>query len=79
MDEPFVTSHPEPLTITTSIGGVVVGAGEHTITEILERADAQLYLAKNGGRNTAFFEGTGKIDGSQFDLSSSNERLAFEE
>ena len=46
MDKPFNTSHPEPL----------------TITNILERADAQLYLAKHGGRNTCFFEEAGQID-----------------
>ncbi len=60
--QPFKTSHPEPLEITTSIGGVVIDGEDQTITQVLERADAQLYLAKHGGRNTAFFEKAGQID-----------------
>ncbi len=67
MDAPFKTSHNEPLEITTSVGGVVIEPGtENTITQVLERADAQLYLAKNGGRNSVFFEDCGKLDPEEF-------------
>ncbi len=71
MDESFSTTHAEPLTITTSIGGVIIEGGESpTITQILERADAQLYLAKSNGRNTVFFESTGQIDPHQYESQS---------
>ena len=66
MDAPFRTSYESPLEVTTSIGGVVIEAGDHTITEVLERADGQLYLAKNGGRNSVFFEDCGKLDPEEF-------------
>ncbi len=67
MDAPFKTSHKEPLEITTSVGGVVIEPGtQNTITQVLERADAQLYLAKNGGRNSVFFEDCGKLDPEEF-------------
>lgn len=63
MDAPFKTSHAEPLDITTSIGGVLIKPESgNTITQVLERADNQLYLAKNGGRNSVFFEDSGKLD-----------------
>ena len=66
-DAPFRTSHNEPLDITTSVGGVVIEPGtQNTITQVLERADAQLYLAKNGGRNSVFFEDCGKLDPEEF-------------
>ncbi len=66
MDTSFNTSHAEPLSITTSIGGVIIEGADHTITQVLERADTQLYMAKHGGRNTVFFEGTGQIDPAQY-------------
>jgi two-component system cell cycle response regulator len=65
-EEPFATSHEEPLTITTSIGGVLVEDPNQTITQLLERADAQLYEAKHNGRNTIFFERTGRVDPSVY-------------
>ena len=67
MDAPFKTTHNEPLEITTSVGGIVIEPGtEHTITQVLERADAQLYLAKNGGRNSVFFEDCGRLDPEEY-------------
>lgn len=61
-EETFNTSHEKPLEITTSIGGVIVEDPNQTITQLLERADAQLYEAKHNGRNTVFFERAGQID-----------------
>lgn len=55
-------SSEEPLKITTSIGGVFVGHGEHVPDEIIKRADKALYDAKGSGRNCAVFEGVGKLD-----------------
>jgi predicted signal transduction protein with EAL and GGDEF domain len=40
----------QPLSPTVSIG-VVSGAATSSISELLERADRQLYLAKASGRN----------------------------
>ncbi|MGE4313813.1 MAG: PleD family two-component system response regulator [Pseudobdellovibrionaceae bacterium] len=67
MDAPFKTSYEEPLSVTTSIGGIVIDPGtENTITQVLERADGQLYKAKHGGRNSVFFEDYGKLDPETF-------------
>jgi two-component system cell cycle response regulator len=54
------------LTVTTSIGGAIIDHGEHTVGEILERADKMLYEAKNSGRNCTVFENSGKLDPDDF-------------
>ena len=48
--------------MTSSIGGVVIAEGEETMADVLERADAQLYNAKEDGRNCIYFEDTGRLD-----------------
>ncbi len=54
------------LDIATSIGGTIIPDGEHSITEVLERADKCLYQAKEEGRNCSVFEGIGKLDPEQY-------------
>lgn len=45
------------ITITTSLGGALISKGEGDNPEaVLERADKQLYEAKNTGRNKVMFE-----------------------
>lgn len=62
-EQPFVCSTPDgELDVTTSIGGVVIAAGEDNMAEVLERADAQLYNAKEDGRNCIYFEDIGRLD-----------------
>lgn len=62
-DEPFPCAAPEgQLSITTSIGGLLLDHDPHTPKEALERADKCLYAAKESGRNCVVFEGIGKLD-----------------
>jgi two-component system cell cycle response regulator len=66
-DKPFPCSVPDGvLTITTSIGGVVVPQTSDTVHAILERSDKALYAAKDGGRNCVFFENKGKVDPAEY-------------
>lgn len=66
-DKPIRCSIPAgTLPVTTSIGGYIVEAGEHTVKEVLERADKMLYDAKHGGRNCTVFEKFGKLDPEKF-------------
>lgn len=44
------------ITATTSVGGAMLRAGE-AAGELFERADAELYRAKNSGRNRVFWQG----------------------
>tara|TARA_X000001036_G_scaffold11462_1_gene10034 strand:+ start:10568 stop:11998 length:1431 start_codon:yes stop_codon:yes gene_type:complete len=64
----FDVSHPDsPIPVTTSIGGAIIGPdGCSTIHEALERADSQLYAAKEGGRNCVFFEDKGKLNPEEY-------------
>ena len=50
------------LTVTTSVGGIIVRNGGHSVTDVLERADKCLYNAKEEGRNRTIFEKAGYID-----------------
>lgn len=50
------------ITVTTSIGGTIIEAGNHSVQSVLDRADKALYEAKSGGRNCTVFEGEGKLD-----------------
>ncbi|MCB9964018.1 MAG: PleD family two-component system response regulator [Rhodospirillales bacterium] len=49
------------LSITTSVGGMIVHNGGHSVESVLERADKCLYEAKENGRNRTFFEKAGFI------------------
>jgi two-component system cell cycle response regulator len=66
-EEPFPCSIPEgQIVVTSSLGGTIIGPGEHTALEILERADKCLYQAKESGRNCSVFEDVGKLDPEQY-------------
>lgn len=68
-DEVFPCSVPDGhLPITTSMGGVLVEGGDHPIPTLLERADHELYKAKEGGRNRVFFEGIGELNPEDFQI-----------
>lgn len=69
-ERPFRVTTPEgQLVVTTSMGAIVIEDGDHNLTGLLDRADKQLYEAKQGGRNCVFFEGIGKLDPAQFTAS----------
>lgn len=75
--EPFACSAPEKkLTVTTSMGAVVIEHSSDDIKSVLERADAQLYKAKNDGRNCIYFEDIGRLDPDSITL---EERPSFDE
>lgn len=65
-EKPFPVGTPEgKLSVTSSFGGIVIqgeGAALLNVQDILKRADAQLYQAKNGGRNCVYFEGKGRLE-----------------
>lgn len=62
---PFPCSTPSgDLSITSSFGGVVISGmvdKDVSVSDILQRADEQLYEAKHNGRNCVYFEGTGRL------------------
>lgn len=64
-DRPFMCSaEGGSLNVTASFGGTVVEpdqADPALSLELLKRSDAQLYNAKNDGRNNVHFEGHGRI------------------
>ncbi len=64
-DTPFPCSSAEgQLSITSSFGGVVLtgdALDNVAVTDVVQRADAQLYEAKHNGRNCVYFEGKGKL------------------
>jgi len=65
--KPFRCKTPEgELSITTSIGGAIIEPGDHTVEDIIKRADTMLYEAKNNGRNCTYFENTGRLDAEKF-------------
>lgn len=65
--EPFPLASGQKLKITTSIGGLVVDESvPPEMGAILERADAQLYKAKNDGRDCVYFEDAGRLDPGRF-------------
>jgi two-component system cell cycle response regulator len=57
-----------PLDITTSIGGTVIDFEDHTVHEVLERADKALYKAKEFGRNCVVFEDLGKLNPDDYEI-----------
>lgn len=66
-DKPFKCSaEGGAISVTTSVGGAIIEAGNHTVQSVLERADKALYQAKNDGRNCTHFENVGRLDSSKF-------------
>jgi two-component system, cell cycle response regulator len=66
-EKPIRCSAPQgSINVSTSIGGYIVDAGEHTVKDVLEHADKMLYDAKHGGRNCCVFEKFGKLDPEKF-------------
>lgn len=64
---PFKCSAPEgEISISTSIGGIIIEHGEYSNEEILKRVDDMLYDAKESGRNCTVFEGVGKLDPEEY-------------
>lgn len=65
---PFPTSDTAigSLPITVSIGGAYIGDEVISIEEALDRADKQLYAAKEGGRNAVYFEQIGNVSPDQY-------------
>lgn len=54
------------LDITTSIGGAMIEPGDHSVQEVIDRADKMLYEAKETGRNKTVFENIGALDPDEF-------------
>jgi two-component system cell cycle response regulator len=52
--------------ISTSIGGALIEAGVFNVNEAIDRADKELYKAKEDGRNCVYFADNGKLDPSKF-------------
>lgn len=67
-EEPFECAVPEgKLEITTSIGGTLVKSGTSAEMEIvLKQADDSLYKAKEMGRDSCVFYGTGRLDPEEY-------------
>ncbi len=66
-EKPFKCNIPDgAMTVTTSVGGTIIEAGDHTVQSVLDRADKALYQAKHDGRNCTFFEDVGRLDSSKF-------------
>jgi two-component system cell cycle response regulator len=66
-DKPFKCSaEGGAISVTTSVGGAIIEAGNHTVQSVLERADKALYQAKGDGRNCTHFENVGRLDSSKF-------------
>ncbi len=61
-DEPFAVSAPEgQISITTSIGGLILDDGEDDAERAIDRVDKCLYQAKDSGRDCIYFEKLGLI------------------
>jgi two-component system cell cycle response regulator len=61
-----ISIQPEPITITISIGAIIIPAGNMPVLEALERADKMLYEAKESGRDCVVFEDKGKINPDEY-------------
>ena len=60
--EPFDVSTPEgKLSVTVSIGGAIIHAGNETAEAAMKRADDALYEAKEKSRNLVVFDKIGVI------------------
>lgn len=65
-DTPIPCAAPDgQLAITTSIGGAIINSNTDMLLT-LDRADKQLYEAKESGRNRTFFETIGYLDPEQY-------------
>ena len=65
-DTPIPCAAPDgQLAITTSIGGAIINSNTDMLLT-LDRADKQLYEAKENGRNRTFFETIGYLDPEQY-------------
>ncbi|MCB9986959.1 MAG: PleD family two-component system response regulator [Rhodospirillales bacterium] len=65
---PMPVNTPEgQLTVTTSLGGAYIGTQVVSVEDALNRADEQLYKAKESGRDAVVFERVGKLDPAQYD------------
>ncbi len=61
-DEPIICSAPEGhVSVSVSIGGVIIDDANVQVDDALKRADVCLYEAKEQGRNCCIFEGVGKV------------------
>jgi two-component system cell cycle response regulator len=59
---PFRVSAPVGhIDVSVSIGGVMIENGSATVDEAVQRADVELYKAKEGGRNRVYIEGQGLV------------------
>ena len=68
-DELFEVGAPEgPIKVTTSIGAAIIEPGEHTVQQVLERADKMVYNAKESGRNSVVFEDIGKLNPADYEV-----------
>lgn len=66
-DEPFLCNvEGGSVTVTTSVGGTIVEAGNAEGDSILKEADDSLYKAKEMGRNMVVFAGKGKIEPGEY-------------
>jgi two-component system cell cycle response regulator len=62
-DRPMPVNVPKgQLEVTTSLGGAYIGTDVITVDEAIARADAELYKAKESGRNVTFMEKIGRLD-----------------
>lgn len=60
--QPFKVSAPQgQIDVTVSIGGAIFGADMLKVEDALQKADDELYRAKENGRNRVYFAGIGSI------------------
>lgn len=68
-DAMFEVGAPDgPIKVTTSIGAAIIEPGEHTVQQVLERADKMVYDAKENGRNCVVFEDIGKLNPDDYEV-----------
>lgn len=65
---PMPVNTPEgQLHVTTSLGAAYIGTDVTSVDEALERADQQLYKAKESGRDAVVFENIGKLNPADYE------------
>ncbi len=68
-EETFPCSAPEgAISVTTSIGGAMINSQPHGVQEVIDRADKQLYIAKEHGRNVCVFEDKGALNPAEIQI-----------
>jgi PleD family two-component response regulator len=55
------------LTVTTSLGMAYIGTEVVSVDDALNRADEQLYKAKESGRDAVFVENIGKLNPADYE------------